>query len=304
MSLHHLELNEDTLHGFFSKELRPVLTIQSGDAVRFKTLDAGWYLERPVPDVSKRPPQAQSKIEGPKGHALCGPVYIEGARPGMTLAVKVEALTLGHWGWTYAGRGPFGEIDEALFHVWELDTTQQIGKNQYGHTVALKPFMGVMGMPPPGEGQHSTRPPRIWGGNIDCKELTVGSTLYLPICVEGALFSTGDGHAAQGDGEISGTAIECPMEAAELSFTLLDDMPLTTARADTAAGLISFGFDEDLNIATEIATKDMIAWMQSKFGLARNDALALASVVVDLRVTQIANQVHGVHAVLPHGAWW
>lgn len=304
MSLHHLELNEETLHGFYAKDLQPVLTIQSGDTVRFKTLDAGWLLERPQPDVAYQPPQATSKHAGPKGHALCGPIYIEGAKPGRTLAVKVEALTVGSWGYTYAGHGPYGIDKEELFHVWELDTMQGMGKNQYGHTVALKPFLGVMGMPPPEAGQHSTRPPRIWGGNMDCKELTVGSTLYLPIPVEGGLFSTGDGHALQGDGEVSGTAIECPMEAADLTFTVIDDMPLTTARADTAAGLLSFGFDADLNMATQIALRDLLEWMKTRFGLAHNDALALASITADLRITQIVNQVHGVHAVLPHGSWW
>lgn len=303
MTTYTIEPTAQTVHTFFSPTLEPVLTIQSGDTVLFKTLDAAGGLEPPRPD-GKDWPRFKPQIEGPHGHFLCGPVYIEGAQRGQTLAVKVDKLEVGSWGWTRTGGGPFADPDEMRFHVWELDGRQRVGKNQFGHTVAIQPFLGVMGVSPPEAGPHSTRPPRIWGGNIDCKELTAGSTLYVPIGVEGALFSAGDGHALQGDGEVSGTAIECGVEAAALTFTILDDMPLTTARADTAAGFISFGFDEDLNIATQTALNDMLEWMSQKFDLNRNDALALASVVVDLRITQIANQVHGVHAVLPHGAWW
>lgn len=303
MTTYKIEPNAQTVHTFFSPELSPVLTIQSGDTVSFKTLDAAGGLEPPRPD-GKDWSRFKPQIEGPAGHMLCGPVFIEGAQPGQTLAIKVNQLTTTSWGWTRTGGGPFADPEEMRFHLWELDNRQRVGKNQFGHTVALRPFLGVMGVAPPQAEQHLTRPPRIWGGNIDCKELTAASTLYLPIGVEGALFSAGDGHALQGDGEVSGTAIECGMETAELTLTVLDDIPLTTARADTAAGLISFGFDKDLNIATEIALYDMLSWMSQKFDLNRNDALALASVVVDLRITQIANQVHGVHAVLPHGAWW
>ncbi|MCA9907620.1 MAG: acetamidase/formamidase family protein, partial [Anaerolineae bacterium] len=151
-------------------------------------------------------------------------------------------------------------------------------------------------------GVHSTVPPRPTGGNIDCKELIVGSTLYLPIAVEGGLFSTGDGHAVQGDGEICVTAIECPVDRVDLTFDLLDDMPLTTPIANTPAGWITLGFHEDLDEALVIALEAIVALLQRLHGLSRLDALALASLTVDFRITQVVNQVRGVHAVLPHGA--
>jgi acetamidase/formamidase len=137
---------------------------------------------------------------------------------------------------------------------------------------------------------------------MDCKELVAGSTLYLPIPVPGALFSVGDGHAAQGDGEVCGVAIECPMELVDLTFRLRDDVRLTTPRANTPVGWITLGFDEDLNEATVLALIAMLDLMTELYGLSRPDALALASLVVDFRITQVVNGVRGVHALLPHGA--
>jgi len=305
MAIHHLNTDENTLHGFFSRDLPPVLTIDSGDTVHFKTIEAEWGLENfssTTIDPKVGPPprkMATTKIEEPRGHALCGPVAIRGAEPGMTLAIKVESIRTGTWGWTF---GSDESMDYEVLHLWELDPDKLIGRNQHGHQVKLSPFMGVMGMPPAEEGQHSTQPPRLTGGNIDCKELVAGSTLYLPIAVSGGLFSTGDGHALQGDGEVSRTAIECPMEDAELTFHLIPDLHLNTPRADTPAGLLTFGFDESLNIAAQNALKDMVSLVADKYNLTRADAKALASIVVDMRITQIANKVFGVHAVLPHNA--
>jgi acetamidase/formamidase len=159
-----------------------------------------------------------------------------------------------------------------------------------------------MGMPPDEPGLHSTAPPRFCGGNLDCKELSAGSTLYLPVSVPGALFSVGDGHAAQGDGEVCVTAIECPMDRVELTFHLHESPRLTAPRAHTAAGWITLGLHEDLNEAAFLATEAMLELMGEQYSLQRGDALALASLVVDLRVTQLVNGVRGVHAVLPHGA--
>ena len=160
--------------------------------------------------------------------------------------------------------------------------------------------MGVMGMPPASPAPAPTGPPRATGGNIDCRELVVGSTLYLPIEVEGGLFSAGDGHAAQGDGEVSGTAIECPMDRAALRFELLPEMTLRSPRAHTAVGWITFGFDADLDEAAAKALDDMLDLMGELLGVDRSQALALASVEVLLRVTQVVNGVKGIHAILPH----
>ena len=163
-----------------------------------------------------------------------------------------------------------------------------------------------MGLAPGAPGEHSTIPPRAeCGGNIDCKELVAGSTLFLPVTVPGALLYLGDGHAAQGDGEVGGTAIECPMTTEVTVDLVTGDMlaarPLASVHAETPAGRITFGFDADLNAATGDALEAMITWMQSLYDLDKATALALASTCVDLRVTQVANQTWGVHAILPDG---
>jgi acetamidase/formamidase len=222
----------------------------------------------------------------------------------MTLEVGIGTMVPGPVGRCYAGGRPtpvnerLGLVAERALHAWALDPEAGTARNQHGHTVALAPFMGVLGCAPDEPGVLSTIPPRACGGNIDCRELVAGSTLFLPIAVEGALFSTGDGHGAQGDGEVGGTAIECAMERVDLSFALRDDLPLTTPLARTPAGWVAMGFHEDLDEAAFRALEAMIAFIGPRLGLGRADALALCSVAVDLRVTQIVNQVKGVHALL------
>ena len=307
MAIHRMGPTTATLHGTFSRDFEPVLTIDAGDTVEYRTLDAGWGL---APYLA--PGVAREKFEGrieerDAGHALCGPIFIRGALPGMALEVRINAMVPGGWGWTVAGDWPNGvnerlglDLEEYVM-AWTLDAQSMTGRNQLGHTVVLRPFMGVMGMPPAEPGVHSTTPPRVTGGNIDCKELVAGTTLYLPIAVEGGLFSVGDGHAAQADGELCGTAIECPMEHVSLTFGLRDDLHLKTPIAETAEGWLTFGFDKDLDEAVLIALNAMLELMMQLHGLARHEAVALASILVDMRVTQIVNQVRGAHAVLPHG---
>jgi acetamidase/formamidase len=157
-------------------------------------------------------------------------------------------------------------------------------------------------MPPAESGIHSTGPPRACGGNIDCKELVAGTTLFLPISVDGALVSAGDGHAAQGDGEVSQLAIEAPVDRARLTLVLRDDLPLTMPIAWTPEAWLTFGFDDDLDEAAAIAIDAMLELMGRELGLERREALAYASVLVDLRVTQMVNGARGVHARLAHGA--
>ncbi len=306
--MHNIEPFEKTLHGVFSRDIAPVLTIDSGETVRFRTLDAAWNLAPRTSTRRDELPQQFPRPEGHTGHALCGPIAIRGAEPGMTLAVQIGDVRPGAWGFTAVGGWPhpvnehLGVVDEGTFLLWELDTDTMQGRNQHGDTVALHPFLGVMGMPPAEPGLHSTAPPRATGGNLDCKELVSGSTLYLPIAVPGGLFSTGDGHARQGDGEACVTAIECPIERVDLTFTLHPDLHLITPRAETLAGRITFGLHENLNEASLIALAAMVDWMMALYGFDRHRALGMASVVVDLRITQIVNGVRGVHAVLPHGA--
>lgn len=312
MTTYEIRPERATLHGTYSRERAPILTIASGDTVRFQTLDAGWSIEpRRSADPEDRPRKFEPRDpERDAGHAMCGPVAIEGAEPGMTLAIHINDLRPGSWGWTVAG-GWLSRVNTrmgiaegpSVFHLWELDAASMTGRNQHSHTVRLRPFMGNLGMPPEAPGYHSTVPPRINGGNLDCRELVAGSTLYLPISVPGALFSVGDGHAAQGDGEVSQTAIECPMDLVDLTFEVLPDLRITTPRAETPAGWLTMGFDEDLHEASMRALEAMLDLMGERYGLSRLDAVALASVVVDLRVTQVVNGgVVGAHAVLSHGA--
>lgn len=308
MATYTIEPERRTLHGHFSRDLPPILTIDPGDTVVFRTIDAGWGLEIPHDDGTARA-KFEPRTEDDSGHALCGPVFIRGAQPGMTLAVHIDALRVGSYGWTGAGgwhtplndRLGVSELPEFSLH-WTLDADAMTGRDQFGHTIALSPFMGVMGMPPAEPGKHGTPPPRVTGGNIDCKELVAGSTLYLPIAVEGGLFSTGDGHARQGDGEVSVMAVECPMERCQLTFDLLPDLHLTTPRAHTPAGWLTFGFHEDLDEAIGIALNAMLDLMNELHGYDRQMALALASLVVDVRITQLVNGVRGIHALLPHNA--
>ena len=157
-------------------------------------------------------------------------------------------------------------------------------------------------MPPDEPGPHPTAPPRRSGGNLDCKELRAGATLFLPVPVDGALLSAGDGHARQGDGEVCGCAIECPSEA-QLTLDLRDDLPLEWPLARVDGAWIAFGFHEQLGLAARIAVDGLLDVMEREHGLDRRDALALASVVADLRVTQVVNGTLGVHAVLRDDAF-
>jgi acetamidase/formamidase len=306
--LHYLNAERVTLHGHFSPDLPPVLTIDSGDSVQLQCLDAGWGLEAMdgIGHERRRIEPREPLLDD--GHCLTGPISVRGAEPGMTLAVHIETIEVGQWGFTFAGGWPsawndgLGVSATGVMHKWTFDHKAMTAQNQHGHIVRLRPFMGIYGVAPALPGVHSTVPPRPTGGNIDCKELIAGSTLYLPVEVPGALFSVGDGHAAQGDGEICVTAIECPMDRVDLRFELVEDMPLTFPIARTPHGWVAMGFHEDLNEALVIALESMLSLMKRLHGLERLDALALASVTVDFRVTQVVNEVRGVHAILPHDA--
>jgi acetamidase/formamidase len=278
--IHELPLERRVLHGHYSRELPPVVAVEPGDTIAFSCPNARWEYEHGV-----RFEPYHEELDA--GHALVGPVEVRGAKAGGTLVVRVRSVVPGPWGVTLA--------HESTKIEWRLEDA--VGVADHGLRVDLAPFLGVMGMPPDEPGRHSTGPPRRSGGNIDCKELVAGTTLYLPISVDGALFSAGDGHAAQGDGEVSGTAIECPVERAELTLEL-SDLELRTPIARTETSWIAFGFSENLDLAAEEAMATMLDLIERDLGLDRSYALALSSVVVDLRVTQIVNGVKGVHAVL------
>lgn len=304
MAEHHLNAEPGTVTDVFCAASPPVLTVEPGDTVVVHSLDASGHLERQRTPGEKRPLLLADR----RGHCLVGPIAVRGAEPGTALSVRLDSLRPDEWGYTVAAAGdtPLNRRlglagSDPSWLLWELDADRLTGTNQYGHTVSLAPFLGVIGMPPPEPGEHSTIPPRVeGGGNIDCRELVAGSTLFLPVTVPGALLCVGDGHAAQGDGEVSGTAIECGMTT-RLRIGLEPAPPVGGAHAVTPVGRVTFGFSEDLNEASAQALAAMLEWMESLYDLERAAALALASTAVDLRVTQVANRTWGVHAVLRNG---
>ena len=227
---------------------------------------------------------------------------IRGARPGMTLQVDIGELVPGAWGaclaggWDGAHNRRMGVVGDGVVHAYTF-------ARRHGHEPP-RPHACRCARSSASWGCRRTRPASTRRSRRASPAATStaaisspGSTLYLPIAVDGALFSCGDGHAAQGDGEVSGTAIECPMERAELTFHL-SDRALDAPLARTAEGWVTFGLDADLNAAAQIALEAMLALLGREYGLSRRDALAVASVEVDLRITQIVNEVQGVHAVL------
>jgi acetamidase/formamidase len=284
VTLHRLPREQHYLHGHFSPELEPVVSIDPGDSVEISVPNHAWEVERDE-QIASRDPEIDT------GHALAGPIEVRGAKAGQTLVVRIEEVRPSHWGVTYGGEG------HAVY--WEL--AAGIGR-ALDREVDLAPFLGVMGMPPPEPGVHSTIPPRRWGGNLDCKELVAGTTLYLPIPVDGALFSAGDGHAAQGDGEVSGTAIETPAQA-RLTLDVDRELKLEWPVARIRGAWLTFGMDEHLGRAARIAVDGMVALMGRELGIFGGDALVLASIGVDLHVTQVVNQNLGVHAVLRDDAF-
>ncbi|GAB2926020.1 acetamidase/formamidase family protein [Rhodococcus aerolatus] len=303
-----LPADERTLHGWFDPALAPVLTVDPGATVVVDCLDSGWSAGPwdGTGDVLARPRHPAWRPG--HGHALTGPVAVRGARPGDVLAVRVDAVVPGTFGTTYAGMRDtpvnrrLGVVDDRAVLRWTIDGAT--ATTQHGHTVATRPFLGVVGLPPAEPGRHSTVPPRWHGGNLDCRDVVAGSTLYLPVTVPGALLSVGDAHAAQGHGEVSGTAIECPATAT-LTLDVLPELhglALRTPVADTPAGWVVLGVADDLDTATGHALDGVLDLLGALHGLGRAEALALASVVVDLHVTQVVNQVVGVHALLPHDA--
>ena len=302
MSTHQLAATPATTVNVFSRAHQPALMVESGDRVVVESLDAAGHLER-----QRVPGEDQPKMfSGRRGHCLTGPIGVRGARAGDLLAVHLVDLRTGSWGWTVAGAAESPvtrrlglDTRDPSWLLWELDPETGLGTANGRFQRRLSPFLGVIGTAPAADGEHSTTPPRAdCGGNIDCRELVAGSTLYLPVGVDDALLYLGDGHAAQGDGEVGGTAIECPMTT-EVVVELTEPRVLSSVHAETPIGRITFGFDADLNAAMGDALDAMVTWMQQLLGVSKITALALASSAVDLRVTQVANQAWGVHAVLP-----
>lgn len=300
MFKHRIEPDASTATDVFCSSHRPVAVVDPGDRLVVRSLDASGHLSPQSFPGEPRPLMFPAR----RGHCLIGPIAVRGAHPGHVLSVHFDSLRTDSWGFTTAGgrdtmlnRRLGTATVEPSWLLWRLDPDARIGTNQFGHRVVLAPFLGVVGLAPT-VGEHSTTPPRTLGaGNIDCKDLVAGSTLFIPVVLDEALLYVGDGHAAQGDGEVGGTAIECGMTS-ELVLDLLDDAPLASVHAVTATSRITFGFNADLNEATGDALDAMLIWMQQLLDVDKPTALAIASIAVDLRITQVANQTWGVHAVL------
>ena len=298
-------LTAERVHYQWDNSLAPLLRVRSGDRVTFQTRDAGDGAIKPGTTID------QLDLSRPfRGHPLTGPVWVEDAEPGDTLEVAIVGLQTGGHGWTRfsPGRGLLpDDFTTPYLKVWDLG--QDPTPLKPGVAVPLEPFLGVMGVAPAEPGAHSTLPPRRNAGNIDTKQLTAGARLYLPVLVPGALFSCGDGHAAQGDGEVCITAIECEMTAT-LRFTLhkgreLPEFQFHTAgpllpRTNSAGWYATTGHAPDLMEASRNAIRHMIAHLVREHGLTREEAYILCSVAVDLKISEIVDAPNWVvSAFLP-----
>ncbi len=305
MEKHTLLPTLDTLHSYYSPSLHPALTIQDGDIVEVQTLDVGWGMAQHdrINKTRRKHPRPQGHESGP---ALCGPIAIEGLRAGETLAIHIESIETDTWGWSYSGGKGFLNAswnealrvqDEEVLLLWTLDPAQGTGISEEGHTVPLRPFLGMLGLCPAGDGPHNAWHPTRVGGNTDCRRLIAGTTLHLPVEVDGGLLSLGDGHAYQSDGELGGTAIECPMQRVILR---LERSPYPTQGpfAQTPEGWVTLGFGSTLDNAAQQAANGMLDQLCAHLPISRTRAAALASLYVDLHISQVANGVVGVHAFL------
>lgn len=294
--------------GYYWSEAAPVLRIKSGEYVRVHTLITSTpeRLEKAgiAPEqVEKELRDVQTvKDRGPGGHVLTGPVYVEEAEPGDVLEVKILSINLAiPYGYNAIGQAGFlsDEIFERNMRIIKLDEKKMIGYFSDSIQIPLRPFFGSMGVAPPKEaGRWNSAPPWINAGNLDNKELVAGSSLFIPVFVKGALFEIGDGHAAQGNGEVDITAIETSLKAS-LQFIVHKGKKLSWPRAETNTHIITMGFDRDLNAATHIAVREMITYLMEEKKLSKADAYMLCSVAVDVNITQLVDGNVGVHAMLP-----
>jgi acetamidase/formamidase len=308
MTTHRLDAAPDTVHwGYFDAKLKPLIKVDPGDTVVISTVSGALgYLPDAnsglvVPEALRAiHASVKPRLGGP--HILTGPVAVRGAKAGQVLEVRIKAVELhSNWGYNFI-RPLFGALPNdfehlRLMHI-PLDRERMVGRLPWGLELPLKPFFGIMAVAPPAAwGEIASPPPRRNGGNIDNKELVAGTTLYLPIHVDGALFSTGDGHGAQGDGEVCITAIETGL-IGTFEFHLRDDMTLEWPLAETPTHMITMAFDPDLDDAVVIALRDMIKLICARTGISREDAYTLCSLAADLRVTQVVNGAKGIHVML------
>jgi acetamidase/formamidase len=303
---HHLKASAANCHwGYFDAARAPVLTVESGDSVTIDTVSGG---PGQIPKSGFHiPPELLDIHANEKGHPigphiLTGPVAVAGAKPGQVLEVRISEVKLRQdWGYNLirplAGTLPDDFPEARLINI-PLDDARNVATLPWGLKLPLAPFFGVMGIAPPKTwGRITSIVPRAHGGNLDNKELIPGATLYLPIFAAGGLFSCGDGHGAQGDGEVCVTAIETALQGT-FQFILRDDLAFTYPRAETPTHYITMGMDPDLDQCAVIALRDMIRLIGEKTNLSKEDAYTLCSLAADLHVTQTVNGSKGIHVML------
>ncbi|MEO1459615.1 MAG: acetamidase/formamidase family protein [Pseudomonadota bacterium] len=308
MASHHLDWRPENLFwGYFDATTPPVLTVESGDEVTLDCLPACEEADLP-PDGEGIIPahveamKAHRPTKGAGPHMVTGPVYVMGAMPGDVLQVDIlEAKPMQSWGFTailpLLGALPDEFTNYQRMHI-AVDETAGICRLPIGVDLPLDPFFGIMAVAPPKEwGRIGTPEPRAFGGNMDNKELKPGTTLYLPVFNEGALFSAGDGHGRQGDGEVCIAAVETALQG-RFRLTLRKDMSITQPFAERPDMLISMGFDESLDEAMRKALRDMIRLVSERAGISRDQAYMLLSLAGDLRITQVVDGEKGVHMMI------
>jgi acetamidase/formamidase len=308
LAQHTVRVTPSTVEwGHFAADAKPVLTVKSGDVVTMDTICGipemlerlGVAPEDPIREMKQM--YAEVKDRGPGPHFLTGPVAIEGAMPGDVLEVEILDIRLrSPYGWMMIEPGA-GALPEEFPYLREklvpLDQRNNVAEFAPGIRIPVRPFFGNLGVAPP-EGRLDSGPPSYNAGNLDNKWLVAGTKLYIPVHVPGALFAVGDGHAAQGDGEVCLTAIETNLTGV-FRFTVRKDMKLRWPRAETPTHFITIGLHESLDEAARRATKEMIDYLVTARGLSRDDAYMLTSAAVDLHVTEVVDGVKGVHATLP-----
>lgn len=305
-----LRATADSVHwGSYDSKREPVLKINSGDSVELESVTGKpeFFSNRELDLLYQEIPSLKEIYEkaprGPGPHILTGPIEIEDAQIGDVLAVsfkQFEPMTSIGFSLILPSLGSLPEnYPYFRARIIQFDTDRRNALFSPGVRVPLSPFFGNCGVAPPlPTGSVSSLPPGVHGGNMDNKELGVGSTLYLPIHVPGALFSVGDGHAVQGDGEVSNTALETWLRAT-LQFEIKKNMIIKWPLAETQSHIIFMGFHPDLDEAARIAVRNSVEYLEVVKGLSRDDAYMLAGMIVDFHITQLVNGVKGVHALLP-----
>lgn len=298
-SIHNV--SEEQRQQFWDNSLPPVLTVRENEPVTLHTADASDRQIKPGDGV-----EAVAAMDFARVNPINGPIAIEGARPGDVLQVDILEIETGSWGWT-ANIPGFGlladEYPDPFLHLWEFDQERGTAQFRPGINIPLDPFLGILGVAPAEPGQHPTIPPRAVGGNMDIRFMRSGTTLYLPVAVENALFSLGDAHGAQGDGEVCGVAIETTARVT-VNFRLHSSFTLEYPAYDVSGALlrrgeergyhVTTGINPDLMEASKDAVRGMIAHLGRTRDLAPLEAYALCSVAGDLKISEIVDQPNWV----------